>query len=316
MGDRWIESHTALRHHPKLRRLAKSLQIAEVHAVGILHALWWYAAEYAPNGDLSGFSDEEIGDICECADGNALRNALRHAGFLDESLRLHDWDDYYGRMMEMQDRRREANRERQRRHRERHSGRVERKTSIAEHVVERNALVTRDVTRDVTPVTLLPNQTQPNQTQPNQTEQDQRQDPPTPQRGESATALVHVGPTSSTRQHRNGKGGDNDRRFEQFWSVYPRRVAKASARKAWDRLAPDDELTDIIVAAIAVAARSPDWRKDDGQFIPHPATWLNGKRWEDERTRPTGTSLAERADEIGRRLARLGYATAEEEGTP
>jgi len=24
-----------------------------------------------------------------------------------------------------------------------------------------------------------------------------------------------------------------------------------------------------------------DWRKDSGQFIPHPATWLNAKGWED-----------------------------------
>ena len=29
-------------------------------------------------------------------------------------------------------------------------------------------------------------------------------------------------------------------------------------------------------------SKSHDWTKDGGQFIPHAATWLNGKRWEDE----------------------------------
>ncbi|RNF93802.1 hypothetical protein EFK07_03350 [Pseudomonas putida] len=35
-------------------------------------------------------------------------------------------------------------------------------------------------------------------------------------------------------------------------------------------------------AALAAWSKSHDWTKDSGQFIPHAATWLNGKRWEDE----------------------------------
>ena len=30
--------------------------------------------------------------------------------------------------------------------------------------------------------------------------------------------------------------------------------------------------------------QSAQWSKDNGQFIPHPTTWLNGKRWEDQIT--------------------------------
>ena len=38
------------------------------------------------------------------------------------------------------------------------------------------------------------------------------------------------------------------------------------------------------MSAIEAQKKSPQWTKDGGQFIPHPATWLNGKRWEDQVT--------------------------------
>jgi hypothetical protein len=59
-------------------------------------------------------------------------------------------------------------------------------------------------------------------------------------------------------------------------------VAKAAAEKAWGKLKPDEELQKRILACVQRQAQSKDWRKDGGQFIPYPATWLNGKRWGDE----------------------------------
>jgi hypothetical protein len=67
--------------------------------------------------------------------------------------------------------------------------------------------------------------------------------------------------------------------FLTFWMSYPRKVGKGDAWKAWKRLRP--ELPDVL-RAIANQRVTPDWRKDNGAFIPHPATWLNGRRWEDE----------------------------------
>ena len=69
--------------------------------------------------------------------------------------------------------------------------------------------------------------------------------------------------------------------FDTFWSAYPRKTAKAGAEKAWKKVGAD-ALIDRILAALAVQSKSDAWRTDGGQFIPHPATWLNGKRWEDE----------------------------------
>lgn len=70
--------------------------------------------------------------------------------------------------------------------------------------------------------------------------------------------------------------------FAQFWLAYPRKTARQGAEKAWAKLRPDRSLQARVLVALAKQAKSPDWTKDGGSFIPHAATWLNGKRWEDE----------------------------------
>lgn len=69
--------------------------------------------------------------------------------------------------------------------------------------------------------------------------------------------------------------------FAEFWDAYPRKTAKRAAIKVWNRLAPSDDLRARMAAALAEQKRSPQWTRDNGQFIPHAATWLNGQRWED-----------------------------------
>lgn len=70
--------------------------------------------------------------------------------------------------------------------------------------------------------------------------------------------------------------------FAKFWQAYPRRVGKANALKAWGKLSPDDDLTEKIVGAVERQKRTDQWQRDEGRYIPHPATWLNQRRWEDE----------------------------------
>lgn len=70
--------------------------------------------------------------------------------------------------------------------------------------------------------------------------------------------------------------------FETFWKLYPRKTAKDNARKAFAKINPNAELMAEIMASLAKHATCQAWLKDDGQFIPHAATWLNGKRWNDE----------------------------------
>lgn len=72
------------------------------------------------------------------------------------------------------------------------------------------------------------------------------------------------------------------REFEVFWAAYPRHTGKQDAYKAFVKLKPDEALMQAILAGIEKQKQSAQWTKDGGQFIPHPATWLNGCRWEDE----------------------------------
>lgn len=66
--------------------------------------------------------------------------------------------------------------------------------------------------------------------------------------------------------------------FERFWSAYPKKVGKEAARKAFQKVkAP----VDTLIAAISAQKRSTQWIKDNGRYIPNPATWLNQGRWED-----------------------------------
>lgn len=69
--------------------------------------------------------------------------------------------------------------------------------------------------------------------------------------------------------------------FAEFWSAYPRKVGKGKATEAWaNSHGKRPPLADIL-AAIEEAKSSHQWTKDNGQFIPNPATWLNQSRWDD-----------------------------------
>jgi hypothetical protein len=66
-----------------------------------------------------------------------------------------------------------------------------------------------------------------------------------------------------------------DSDFETFYSSYPKKVAKPNARKAWDK--NKCQLEQVLPA---LEKHKKTW--NDPQFIPHPATWLNQRRWEDD----------------------------------
>lgn len=84
-----------------------------------------------------------------------------------------------------------------------------------------------------------------------------------------------------------------DESFERFWRAYPNRKAKGAAAKSWEKINPDAELFAAIMSAIEWQSKSEDWTKEGGRFIPHPATWLNQKRWEDEQTTKPPMTKAE-----------------------
>lgn len=78
-------------------------------------------------------------------------------------------------------------------------------------------------------------------------------------------------------------------RFAEFWKQYPRKVGKQAARSAWMKVKPTAALFEQIMVAVDAAKRSMEWTKEGGRFIPHPSTWINQGRWDDELTPSTNT---------------------------
>lgn len=114
----WIRVDQSLRHHRKLIAFGNELGIETAAATGHLVLLWLWCLDNAPTGILKRINGQHIATACAwTGDPNELVNALLSAGFLDKcgrggiSLRIHDWYEYAGKLLET----RAANRERMKR---------------------------------------------------------------------------------------------------------------------------------------------------------------------------------------------------------
>lgn len=83
-------------------------------------------------------------------------------------------------------------------------------------------------------------------------------------------------------QNKRKQNIQNKEWFYKFYSEYPNKKAKLNAEKAFSKLGMTDELFVAIMESLKRQKVSDSWTKNNGQFIPLPATWLNGRRWEDE----------------------------------
>lgn len=257
----WIELHQSLPTHRKLGKLKRLLKIKTPQAVGHLAMLWLWCIDNAPDGDLSGIDAEDIAEAAEWPkDAGIFLRAMTESKLIDEDMRIHDWDDYAGRLLEQRNEKRQKNRERQARYRARKAHEAHGDNDVSHADVTCDKCVSH---ADITP---LPNPTVPNQTIPDHTGQDGI--PPLP-------------PASGGR----GEGSEPDaqeRRFEEFWTLYPKKQGKGAALKVWKRLKPDKALFERIMASVREnVAKNQQWQRDGGQYIPNPATWLNQTRWED-----------------------------------
>ena len=79
-------------------------------------------------------------------------------------------------------------------------------------------------------------------------------------------------------------------RFERFWSSYPKKVGKKAALSAWNRAKITDSIFQKIINTLERQKTSDQWTKNNGQFIPNPATWINQGRWDDEVVEVQSTS--------------------------
>jgi hypothetical protein len=109
--------------------------------------------------------------------------------------------------------------------------------------------------------------------------------------GEPQTEYLAAAACGNVEKRKLPRGGHDPEGFAKFWQQYPRKTAKANAQSAWNRLKANAELQATILHDLAQRKQvDHQWR--DVAFVPHPATYLNGKRWEDEIVKPSSPPTA------------------------
>jgi uncharacterized protein YdaU (DUF1376 family) len=83
-----------------------------------------------------------------------------------------------------------------------------------------------------------------------------------------------------TTQDARATAGTGDEGFREFWQAYPKKEAKQDAVRAWKKIASPER--SAVIAAVARRCNSDEWRRERGRYVPLAATFLNGRRWEDE----------------------------------
>jgi len=73
---------------------------------------------------------------------------------------------------------------------------------------------------------------------------------------------------------------NTDEQFALFWSLYPRRVSRRAARKAWDKEVKSGTSPETIINGLR--RQLAQFQGRDSQFIPHASTWINQGRFDDE----------------------------------
>jgi len=70
--------------------------------------------------------------------------------------------------------------------------------------------------------------------------------------------------------------------FDTFWSAYPKKIGKDKCKRWFESHKVESDLLEQMLTALDTQKRSDQWTREDGRFIPHPYTWLNQGRWQDE----------------------------------
>lgn len=99
--------------------------------------------------------------------------------------------------------------------------------------------------------------------------------------GDNISKIDFTKRKSNTSYPANSAGRVDDPFFLSFWQAYPRRIGKGEARIAFAKACRNADANQIVQAAIAYAAHCQEMNIGP-QYRPHPATWLNQERWEDD----------------------------------
>lgn len=245
----WIKVDQTICTHKKTLKLACRLGIEISQAIGLMVTLWLWAIDNAPDGSLEGIESPLLARaIGWSGDPQKLVDAMLDAGLIDGD-HLHNWGERNGKLIDQ----REAAKERSHKSREARMAKALSRNNVGDPASVHVAQSVRAPCAHVTA------QSRVDQSRVDQSRVDT---PPDPPEGDTDRAEILQ--------------GDH---FNQFWSAYPKKVGKIAARKAFNKV---DVPIESLLSAIERQKCSDQWSKDNGQYIPNPATWVNQGRWDDE----------------------------------
>ena len=117
---------------------------------------------------------------------------------------------------------------------------------------------------------------------------------------ENENEIINININDNKSSNKKGAKEILLERFEEFWALYPKKVGKGKAKESWLKKKPSETLHQKILAAVESAKNSREWLSENGKYIPHPTTWLNQERWDDELT--TGNDHLETNNPFLKRL--------------
>lgn len=265
-------ARTELRTHPKFKRLCRDLDLPAPYVMGLLEMMW--QTGYIGGSDVLG-DEVDVEAAAEWpGEPGAFFKAVRDRWVVqgdDKRWRIHDFWDHAPQYVQRKAKRKPATRR----------GRTNGKTLASQEPANSQPVASRELAGDQP----MASSTQPN---PTETNPDKGAAPPdTPIRAAGAAPSTESsGGRSDGKPAKRGRGNADDDHlpgFDRFWAEFPpkRKRDKSKCRQKWKRKKLERE-ADAVLNGLAVWKRSDEWTRQNGEFVPMPATWLNNERWQSE----------------------------------
>jgi hypothetical protein len=244
----WIKMSVELTTHPKVMQLAALLRSEKHRVIGGLLHVWSIFDAHTEDGILNGYTPEFLD---KTIGWRGFSRAMISIGWLSHinpnCLSIKDYEEHNGTS---------AKRRAQDASRKAAASRSSKNPHKLQEVSASDAesLRIREDKR--------------------KEEQIREIDHPLPPEGEADE------PSLALSQARGRPKDEPSPDFLLFWDAYPRKEAKPKAWKAWKK-APLPAM-EVILTAVRRQRESAQWKKEEGQFIPMPATWISNNRWEDK----------------------------------
>ena len=91
--------------------------------------------------------------------------------------------------------------------------------------------------------------------------------------------VLNIQSTNTNKVLNNGVSSEIQTMFDEFWSIYPKKVDKKGSLRAFKNIPKLKEVFPVIIQALEIQKQSIQWTKDHGQYIPNPTTYIHQERW-------------------------------------